>query len=280
MSAARLGRRNRIEIKTPEQLALMRVAGLVVAGALEAVVAHLRPGCTTADLDHVAREYLADHAAVPSFLGYHGFPAVICTSVNDQIVHGIPGDLVIAEGDLVSIDCGAIVQGWHGDAAVTAAVGEVSQAERDLLAVTEGALWQGLAAAVVGGRLSDIGHAVESWVRPRGEYGIVEEYVGHGIGTAMHMEPSVPNYGSPGHGPALVAGMALAVEPMVNLGTRRTRELEDGWTVVTADGARSAHFEHTVALTEAGPWVLTAADGGAARFAAMGVATPAPGSGP
>jgi methionyl aminopeptidase len=280
MSAARFGRRHAIEIKTPEQLDLMRAAGLVVAGALDAVVAALRPGVTTGDLDLVARDYLGDHGAASSFLGYHGFPAVICTSVNEQIVHGIPGDQVIEEGDLVSIDCGAIVQGWHGDAARTVAVGPVSQAEADLLRVTEDALWQGLAAARVGGRLSDIGHAVESWIRPRGEYGIVEEYVGHGIGTRMHMEPSVPNYGSPGHGPRLVAGMAVAVEPMVNLGGRHTVETDDGWTVVTADGARSAHFEHTVAITPAGPWVLTAADGGRSRFAAMGVPTPAAASAP
>jgi methionyl aminopeptidase len=272
---ARFRRRHAIEIKAPEQLELMRAAGLVVAGALDAVVAALRPGMTTGDLDAVARAYIADHGATPSFLGYHGFPAVICTSVNEQIVHGIPGDQVIHDGDLVSVDCGAIVSGWHGDAARTVAVGAVSAAEQELLAVTEDALWQGLAAARVGARLSDLGHAVESAIRSRGGYGIVEEYVGHGIGTAMHMEPSVPNYGSPGKGPTLVAGMALAIEPMVNLGSRHTRLMDDGWTVVTADGARSAHFEHTVAITDAGPWVLTAADGGAARFAALGVATPA-----
>ncbi len=280
MSAARFRRRPAIEIKTPEQLQLMRAAGLVVAGALDTVVAALRPGVTTGDLDLVARDYLGDHGARSSFLGYHGFPAVICTSVNEQIVHGIPGDQVIEEGDLISIDCGAIVEGWHGDAARTVAVGTVSQAEADLLTVTEDALWQGLAAARVGGRLSDIGHAVESWIRPRGGYGIVEEYVGHGIGTEMHMEPSVPNYGSPGHGPNLVTGMAVAVEPMVNLGSRHTAELDDGWTVVTVDGARSAHFEHTVAITTAGPWVLTATDGGRSRFAALGVPTPAAASGP
>jgi methionyl aminopeptidase len=272
---ARFGRRHAIEVKTPEQVELMRAAGLVVAGALDAVVAALRPGMTTADLDAVARAYISDHGATPSFLGYHGFPAVICTSVNEQIVHGIPGAQVIHDGDLVSIDCGAIVSGWHGDAARTVAVGAVSDAEAELLAVTEDALWQGLAAARVGARLSDIGHAVETLVASRGGYGIVEEYVGHGIGTAMHMDPSVPNYGSPGKGPTLVAGMALAIEPMVNLGSRHTRLLDDGWTVVTADGARSAHFEHTVAITDRGPWVLTAADGGAARFAALGVATPA-----
>jgi methionyl aminopeptidase len=272
---ARFGRRHTIEIKTPEQLDLMRAAGLVVAGALDAVVAAVRPGMTTGDLDAVARAYIADHGATPSFLGYHGFPGVICTSINEQIVHGIPGEQVIHDGDLVSIDCGAIVSGWHGDAARTVAVGEVSAAEQELLVVTEDALWQGLAAARVGARLSDLGHAVESLIQSRGGYGIVEEYVGHGIGSQMHMEPSVPNYGNPGKGPTLVAGMALAIEPMVNLGSRHTRLLDDGWTVVTADGARSAHFEHTVAITDGGPWVLTAADGGAARFAALGVATPA-----
>jgi len=225
----------------------------------------------------MAREAISGAGATPSFLGYHGYPAVICVSVNEEIVHGIPGDRVINEGDIVSIDCGAIVDGWHGDAAFSAVVGAGSTDVSDLLSVTETALWRGLAKALVGNRLSDIGHAVESHVRAAGQYGIVEEYVGHGIGTSMHMEPSVPNYGQPGHGPSLVAGMALAVEPMVNLGSRHTRVLKDDWTVVTQDGRWSAHFEHTVAITEQGPWVLTAHDGGAARFAALGVATPAAG---
>jgi methionyl aminopeptidase len=268
------GRREQIEIKSAEQLQAMRAAGLVVADALAAVAAAVAPGVTTGQLDSVAAEVIRAAGATPSFLGYHGFPATICTSLNDEIVHGIPGARVIAEGDLVSIDCGAIVDGWHGDAALTVAAGEVDQAQQQLMEVTENALWAGLAQARTGGRLSDIGHAVERSVRAVGPFGIIEEYVGHGIGSSMHMEPSVPNYGRPGHGPRLVAGMALAVEPMVTLGQRHTRVLDDDWTVVTADGTRAAHFEHTVAVTDAGPWVLTAHDGGAERFAALGGAAP------
>jgi methionyl aminopeptidase len=268
-------RRERLQIKTPHQVELMRAAGLVVGQALEMLRGELAPGCTTADLDVLAEDFIRGAGATPSFKGYHGFPASICVSVNDEIVHGIPGGRVIDAGDLVSIDCGAIVDGWHGDAAVTVAVGDVTAAEAELIRVTEDALWRGLAAARVGGRLTDISHAVESTVRAGGAYGIIEEYVGHGIGTEMHMDPQVPNYGSPGRGPELVAGMALAVEPMVTLGRRHTKVLADEWTVVTADGSRAAHFEHTVALTARGPWVLTAIDGGAERFAALGVATPA-----
>jgi len=269
------GRREQIEIKSTEQLQAMRSAGLVVADALAAVAAAVTPGVTTGQLDAVAAAVIKAAGASPSFLGYHGFPATICTSVNDEIVHGIPGERVIAEGDLVSVDCGAIIDGWHGDAAFTVAVGQVDEAQRQLMEVTENALWAGLAQARTGGRLSDIGHAVEQTVRAVGPFGIIEEYVGHGIGSSMHMEPSVPNFGRPGHGPRLVAGMALAVEPMVTLGRRHTRVLDDDWTVVTADGTRAAHFEHTVALTDDGPWVLTAHDGGAERFAALGVPTPA-----
>jgi methionyl aminopeptidase len=269
------GRRRSIELKKPAELARMRAAGLVVADTLAAVRAAVKPGVTTLELDAIARGVIAAAGATSNFLGYHGFPAVICTSVNDEIVHGIPGPRVIDEGDVVSIDGGAIVDGWHGDAAFTMVVGDSTPEVRALLTVTEDALWQGLAKAVDGGQLSDIGHAVESSVRAAGTYGIVEEYVGHFIGTEMHMEPGVPNYGQPGQGPQLLAGMALAVEPMVNLGSRHTRVLADDWTVVTADGQRSAHFEHTVAITADGPWVLTAHDGGAARFAAMGVPSPA-----
>jgi methionyl aminopeptidase len=267
--------RERIQLKSEGQLQLMRTAGLVVGRALDLLARTVEPGLSTRELDAVAEDFIRSQGATPSFKGYHGFPATICVSVNEEIVHGIPGDRVIREGDLVSIDCGAIVEGWHGDAALTVAVGSVTDAEAALLRVTEDALWAGLAAARPGGRLTDISHAVETSVRAAGGYGIVEEYVGHGIGTEMHMDPQVPNYGSPGRGPRLQAGMALAVEPMVNLGDRFTRLLDDEWTVVTADGARSAHFEHTVAITEAGPWVLTALDGGAARLGALGVATPA-----
>lgn len=270
-------RKSSIEIKKPEQLQKMRAAGLVVADTLAALRDTVRPGITTGDLDVVARDIIAAAGATPSFLGYHGYPAVICVSVNDEVVHGIPGAREIAAGDVVSIDCGAIVDGWHGDAAFSMVVGDGdgSGEVARLLEVTENALWRGIAQARAGGRLSDIGHAVEAHVRACGDYGVVEEYVGHGIGTSMHMDPSVPNYGQPGHGPKLVAGMALAIEPMVNLGSRHTRTLEDDWTVVTLDGRWSAHFEHTVAITPDGPWVLTAHDGGAERLRSLGVPTPA-----
>ena len=251
------GRKSTFELKKPEEFEVMRAAGLVVADTLQLLRDSMKAGMTTADLDAIARDSIAAAGATPSFLGYHGYPAVICTSVNEEIVHGIPGDRVINEGDVVSIDCGAIVDGWHGDAAFSMIVGEASDEVRRLLEVTEAALTSGIEQAVVGGRLSDIGHAIEAHVRASGDYGIVEEYVGHGIGTSMHMEPSVPNYGQPGHGPKLVEGMALAIEPMVNLGGRHTKTLDDEWTVVTLDGSWSAHFEHTIAITADGPRVLT-----------------------
>jgi methionyl aminopeptidase len=273
-------RKDRIEVKSPEQVALMRQAGLVVARTLEALRDAAVPGVTTRALDSLAETSIRDHGAVPSFLGYHGFPASICTSVNDEVVHGIPGDRVLVDGDQISIDCGAILSGWHGDAAITVPVGEVTAEHQELSRVCEEALWAGLATAVVGNRIGDIGEAVEDSVRsaPGGDaYGIVEEYVGHGIGTSMHMDPNVPNYAVQGRTPALVAGMALAVEPMVCAGGRAVRTLADDWTVVTVDGRRACHWEHTVALTTQGPWVLTALDGGAARFAALGVPSPAAG---
>ncbi len=260
-----------IELKTPEQISLMRRAGLVVGRTLELLRDSVRPGTTTAELDAIAEESIRSAGAVPSFKGYHGFPASICTSVNDVIVHGIPGDLVVQEGDVVSIDCGAIVEGWHGDAAVTVAVGEVAPEVTALMRVTEEAMWRGIAAAHLGGRVTDISHAVESHVRGRGGYGIVEEYVGHGIGSAMHQPPNVPNYGRPGKGPKLVEGLALAVEPMVTLGAPDSHVLDDEWTVVTDDHSLAAHFENTFTLTPHGAWVLTALDGGEARLAELGV---------
>lgn len=250
--------RQRIEIKTPGEIEAMRAAGLVVAHALRAVRDIAAPGLTTGDLDECAADVIADAKATPSFLGYHGFPAHICTSLNHEVVHGIPGQAVLREGDVLSVDCGAIVDGWHGDAAVTILIGQVEPAAKTLSDVTEGALWAGLAAARPGGRLSDIGHAVQTYVETAGEFGIVEDYVGHGIGTAMHMDPPVPNYGRPGRGPRLVPGMALAVEPMLTLGSPTVHTLADDWTVVTDDGSLAAHWEHTVAITEEGPWVLTA----------------------
>jgi len=276
-----LSRRSRqIQVKTPEQVALMRVAGLLVGETLELLRAAVVPGVTMAQLDALAEDNIRSHGGVPSFLGYHGFTGTICASVNDEVVHGIPGGRVLAEGDLVSLDCGAIVDGWHGDAAITVPVGEVPAAELELVRAAEDSMWRGIAAARVGGRLTDLSSAIEDSIEASGaadgrEYGIVEDYGGHGIGTEMHMEPHLLNYGRPGQGPSLVAGIALAVEPMLTLGDHRTRTLEDGWTVVTRDGSRAAHVEHTFALTEQGPWVLTALDGGAERLGALGVATPA-----
>jgi methionyl aminopeptidase len=266
-----------IEIKTPEQLAMMRAAGLVVADALRTLAAAVRPGISTAELDAIAEHDIRAAGAIPSFKGYHGYPATICASVNNEIVHGIPSpSRRLREGDLISIDCGAIVDGWHGDAAVTVGVGAISAEHARLLEVCETALWHGLAQARVGGRLGDISYAVQESIYGAGSYGVVEEYTGHGIGTAMHMDPPVPNYGRPGRGPRLVAGMALAIEPMVMLGGPDTVLLDDDWTVVTADGSWAAHFEHTVAITPAGPWVLTASDGGKSGLAALGEAAGVP----
>src|ERR1700734_1382940 len=256
-----------IQIKTPGQLAAMRQAGLVVSRTLDVLTAAVEPGITTAELDAIAEREIRQAGAVPSFKGYHGYPATICTSVNDQIVHGIPGDSAKLEaGDLISIDCGAILDGWHGDAARTVGVGPVSDELPRRVEACERALWHGLAQARVGRRLTDISSAVEQSAKASGRYGIVREYVGHGIGTEMHMDPPVPNYGRAGRGPVLAEGMALAIEPMLVLGLPETRLLDDGWTVVSEDGTWSAHFEHTVAITEAGPWVRTAEDGGRGGF--------------
>ena len=260
-----------VEIKTPLQIDAMRRAGLVVGTTLELLRAHVRPGVTTAGLDAVAEDSIRSAGATPSFLGYHGFPASICTSVNDEVVHGIPGGRVLADGDVISIDCGAIVDGWHGDAAITVAVGAVPAEVTELMRVTEEAMWRGIAAAHLGGRVTDISYAVERYVRGHGRYGIVEDYTGHGIGSAMHQPPNVPNHGRAGKGPRLVEGLALAVEPMVTLGTKETNVLEDDWTVVTDDGSWAAHFEHTFTLTPTGTWVLTALDGGEAALTALGV---------
>lgn len=261
-----------IQLKTGEQIERMRVAGLVVARALAEMRAAVAPGVSTADLDDVARAVLRDAGATSSFLGYHGYPAVICSSVNDRVVHGIPSRAEkLAAGDLISIDFGAIVDGWHGDSAITVPVGEVSDDVAALSATCEAAMWDGLATARSGARLTDISHAVETAIRTRGRYGIVAGYGGHGIGSEMHMAPHILNYGRPGKGPRLLPGMALAIEPMVTLGSRATRELDDGWTVVTLDGSWAAHWEHTVAILEDGPWVLTAEDGGRAELAKRGV---------
>ncbi len=260
-----------VQVKTPAQLALMWEAGQVVAAALRAAADAVAPGVSTAELDAIASARISAAGAAPSFLGYHGFPATICTSINDEIVHGIPSaSRVLREGDVVSIDCGASVEGWHADAALTVGVGAIHAELAKLIGDCERALWQGLATVRAGARLSDISHAVERSVRAAGEYGIVEDYVGHGIGSEMHMDPPVPNYGRPGRGPVLAEGMALAIEPLLVLGSPDTRLLADGWTVVSEDGGWSAHFEHTVAITAAGPWVLTAAAGPPAGALAAG----------
>lgn len=272
--------RDRIEYKTPDQIRTMRLAGLVVADTLDAVREAAVPGVTTGDLDAVAREVMASAGASPSFLGYHGYPAVLCVSVNDEIVHGIPGDRVLAAGDVLSVDCGAIVDGWHGDAAFSAVVGDGGDPlDHELVEVTEAAMWAGIAALAKGDRLSVVGAAVEDTVdlaqaagKNGGQrYGIIQEYVGHGIGSAMHQPPEVLNYRTRERGPRLKDGMCLAVEPMLTRGGRQTQVLEDDWTVVTDDGSRAAHWEHTVAILPDGIWVLTARDGGAAALGALGV---------
>jgi methionyl aminopeptidase len=262
-----------IQIKTPQEIELMRAAGLVVAGAIAEVRRAVRPGVSTGELDAIAEDYIRSKGAVPSFLGYHGFTGSICASINSEIVHGIPDrQRKLAEGDNISIDCGAILAGWHGDSAVTVTVGPPSEEDAALIAVTERSMWAGLARAIAGGRLTDISAAVEGAVTAESHpYGIVDHYGGHGIGTEMHQDPHVLNYGRPGRGPKLVPGLALAIEPMVTVGDPATVELEDGWTVVTKDGSRAAHFEHTVAITREGPWVLTAEDGGVAGLAPYGV---------
>jgi methionyl aminopeptidase len=245
-------------IRNKEELDKMRKAGKVVAEIHEVTRAAIRPGVTTMDLNVLAADVLAKRNARPNFLNYNGFPAVICTSPNDMIVHGIPGEYVLKEGDIISIDAGAIVEGYHGDAAYTAPVGEVSAAAKRLIEVTERSLWAGIDKLVVGGRLHDVGRAVQEVAEAAG-YSVVREYVGHSIGTEMHENPQVPNYWPGSPGPTLKAGMVFAVEPMVNIGTFDTYVLDDEWSVMTEDGMLSAHFEHTIAVTENGPEVFTLA---------------------
>jgi methionyl aminopeptidase len=228
----------------------------VVAEMHEATRSVARPGVATAQVDAVAREVLARRGATSNFLGYHGFPAVVCTSPNDMIVHGIPGAYVLKEGDILSVDCGAIVEGYHADAAYTVAIGSVSEEAQRLIEVTERSLWAGIEQLVAGHRLHEVGRAVQEVAEAAG-FTVVREYVGHAIGTAMHEQPQVPNYWPGTPGPVLKTGMVYAVEPMVNAGSAETRMLDDGWSVVTADGRLSAHFEHTIAVTDHGPEVFT-----------------------
>ncbi|WP_110206490.1 type I methionyl aminopeptidase [Nocardioides daejeonensis] len=268
-----------IELKTPAQIERMRAAGLLVGETLELLRGACRPGISTGELDVLAEENIRAGGGVPSFKGYGEppFPGTICASVNDEVVHGVPGERVLAEGDVISIDCGAIIDGWHGDAAITVPIGPVPGEVTELLRVTEESMWRGFAAARLGGKVGDISHAVESYVRSQGEYGILEDYTGHGIGSEMHQPPNVPNVGRAGRGPKLVRGLALAVEPMVTLGTKKTDVLDDDWTVVTSDGSWAAHFEHTFTLMPDGAWILTALDGGKAKLAELGVPYGGPG---
>lgn len=271
--------RDRIQYKTPDQVQAMRRAGLVVGETLALLRESAEVGMTTRDLDAIAEKRIRGAGAVPSFMGYHGFPATLCVSVNDEIVHGIPGDRVLADGDVVSIDCGAIVEGWHGDAAISVVVGESDPADEQLVETTEQAMWHGIAALLAGRRLHEVGSAVEDLVESRAQdggalgtqgYGIVEEYVGHGIGTEMHQDPQVPNYRVRDKGVRVRAGLVVAIEPMLTRGSAATRVLEDDWTVVSTDSSRAAHFEHTVAVAEDGLWVLTALDGGREQLARLG----------
>lgn len=245
-----------IILKTEKELAYMRDAGRIVAGAHAEIAQAVRPGVTTAELDRIAEEYITRKGGRPAFKGLYGYPATICASVNEQVVHGIPGLRVLQNGDIISIDIGAEINGYFGDSAVTLPVGEVSPQVSRLLEVTEQSLYQGIARAVEGNRLTDISHAIQKYVEAHG-YSVVRDYVGHGIGSSMHEEPQVPNFGRPGRGPRLKAGMTLAIEPMVNMGTYKVRTLPDNWTVVTDDLQYSAHFEHTIAITESEPEILT-----------------------
>ena len=245
-----------IILKSSDELASMKQAGNLVAKTIATMKDAIRPGITTGELDKLAEDVIRNHGGIPAFKGYHGFPASICSSVNEQVVHGIPGIRKLDCGDIISIDIGTIVDGFYGDAAVTLPVGDISDEAKRLLAVTEGSLMAGIDKALAGNRLSDISNAVQMYVEGEG-FSVVRDYVGHGIGRSMHEDPQIPNYGQPGRGPRLEPGMVLAIEPMVNVGSYRVETLEDNWTVVTADRSLSAHFEHTVAVTENGPVILT-----------------------
>src|SRR5207247_310538 len=255
----RTGRRPQVIVcRSAAELEQMRQAGRLVGEVLTTLAAHVAPGVTTADLDALAEKRIRQAGATPAFKGYHGYPASICVSINDEVIHGIPsGRRLLQEGDIVSIDVGASLDGYFGDSDVTLPVGQVSESAATLLRVTEEALFKAVERARPGGRVSDIGHAVQQHIEAYG-FSVVREFVGHGIGQRMHEEPQVPNYGEPGRGPRLAEGMVLAIEPMVNAGKPAVKVLADGWTAVTRDGSLSAHFEHTVAVTADGPWILTA----------------------
>lgn len=245
-----------IEVKNREQLDRMRSAGRIVAEVLEIMKEMVKPGVSTEELDEAAEEHIRSYGAVPAFKGYNGFPATLCTSINEEVVHGIPGLRALKNGDIISIDCGALYHGYYGDSAITLPVGDISEDNKRLLTVCDESLKLGIAQSWKGNRLFDISYAIQSYVERNG-MSVVRDYVGHGIGTKMHEEPQLPNFGKPGRGPRLEVGMALAIEPMVNLGGYNVETLEDEWTVVTKDRRASAHFEHTIAITENGPEILT-----------------------
>ena len=261
-----------IELKNLEQLKSMRKAGLVVADTLKLIKDSAQVGMTTIELDEIAVANLKKYNATPSFLGYHGFPAVICASVNEEVVHGIPNKRKLISGDVLSIDFGAIIDGWHGDAAISFGLGEIEAADQKLMDVCQESMWRGIAAGRAGAKLTDISAAIEGYINSQGKYGILREYGGHGIGSAMHQEPHILNFGPAGNGPELVAGMALAIEPMITRGNERTKVLSDDWTVVAHDSSNGAHFEHTYTIAPDGkPFVLTAVDGGADQLGRLGI---------
>lgn len=245
-----------ILIKSSNEIDYMRQAGKIVAKTLDVVQEVIKPGITTGHIDEIAERYIIENGAVPAFKGLYGFPATLCISVNEQVVHGIPGSRVLQEGDIVSVDCGSVVNGYYGDAARTFPVGKISKEAQKLIDVTKQSFFEGLKYALVGNRLEDISHAIQAYVEEHG-FSVVKDYVGHGIGRAMHEDPQVPNYGRRGRGPRLVKGMCLAVEPMVNTGSYQVKTLSDDWTVVTADSSLSAHYENTIAILDDGPEILT-----------------------
>ena len=245
-----------IIIKSEKEIDLMRIAGKIVAETLLLVGENVKPGITTAELDKIAEEFITKHGAKPSFKGLYGFPASLCISVNEHVVHGIPGSYVLKDGDIISVDCGACINGFHGDAARTFAVGNVSDKAKDLIRVTEQSFFKGIEYAKVGNRLTDISHEIQNYVEASG-FSVVRDFVGHGIGRVVHEDPEVPNFGKAGRGPKLIAGMTLAIEPMINVGTYKVKTLNDDWTVVTSDGSLSAHYENTVVILPDGPEILT-----------------------
>lgn len=245
-----------IIIKSEKEIELMRIAGRIVAETLLLVEEKVKPGITTAELDRIAEEFITKHGAKPSFKGLYGFPASLCISVNEHVVHGIPGGYVLKDGDIISVDCGACINGFHGDAARTFAVGNVSDEAKDLIRVTKESFFKGIEYAKVGNRLTDISHEIQNYVEASG-FSVVRDFVGHGIGRVVHEDPDVPNFGKAGRGPKLVSGMTLAIEPMVNIGTYKVKTLKDNWTVVTSDGSLSAHYENTVVILPDGPEILT-----------------------